>query len=152
MKLFEAEQLLWWYFNVALPQTGISAVNMGSVSIELPGWQREDPNIALVSRARPIRAALRRCTARQQRILTLALTEQVWRYAPWRRAGSIGDEARKPNNERFQRLAELVQIYGERLAPLVWHYKPTGDVGRQRVWAECTLRAALVTFSRRYYD
>jgi hypothetical protein len=148
--LIKAERLLWWYLNVALPKSDIGAMDYDSESLGLPGWQCSDPNIALVARARPIRQALRQCTPRQQRVLTLALSEQAWRYAPGRRAGAIDNDAQRPQSKRFQLLAELCEVYGDKLAPLIWHYKPSGEVGRKRIWAESTLRAALVGFARVY--
>jgi len=145
-----AEELLWWYFNVALVSSDIPAMDHNAVSLGLANWECGDPNIELVTRARPIRKALNRCSPRDRRRLRLAFTETAWRYAPDKKAGAVAKGATRPQQERFERMQDLCYIFGDRLAPLVDVYKPKGTTGAQRVWAEAALRVAVKAFKRQY--
>jgi hypothetical protein len=145
-RILSAERELSWYFNVGLVRQSVSAIDVSAVSVARPGWEYKDPNLAIVTRCKPVREALKLCVPKVRKVLELAFTEQATRYSPLALAGLVSKEAARPKGDPFMERSELAVTFGERLGALVGHYRPDGSEALQRAWADATLKASMAAF------
>ena len=129
-RLVAAAELTWFY-NVAYPQMGVSAIDYGAVTVSRSGWQYQDPNIETASRARPIWQALRRCDSRAQIVLYLRFSC---------RSGPLEKDHQ---GKLIQRGPD--EVHSD-LAALVRHLQPQGSRAQQEMWARAAVTAALAQF------
>ena len=135
MNRIAAAAELTWYYNVALPGLGVRAIDYSAVLAARPGWQYQDPNIEIATRARPIGQALRLCDRRAQLVLYL------------RFACRTGPLKKDSQGRLVHRSAEAVH---EDLAGLVEHFHPAGTMVAQELWARAAVNAALVQLCRAF--
>jgi len=137
MNRLEAERELRWFFEEAIDHYEVKAIDPSAIGSGMAPWQYEDPNLEVLSRARPISAVLKRCPRYHQLILWL-------RFAKGRSSGSLAWRDGSLDHA-------TPSSVDERLAGLVEHFKPKGCRFQQEAGARAAVRAAVIRWMEEWY-
>jgi hypothetical protein len=126
------EKELDWFYNVYPVRVGISAIDPGAIvvsNLSFTGYT--DAQISAVERALPIREALKKCKAKDQKILYLVFTLHCWRT--------------EVDHHGVSGHHDYGLVYGK-LAGVVRSYRIRGSKDEKRAKAEALFERALNRF------